>query len=199
MLRILRQQSLCQDRKGDWLARIELCVNEIPNEERALQLAKKSVRKANYRPWPLLERPGFLIRRLHQIHVALFQEACGQFELTPLQYSLLSALAMRGTADQTTLAADITLDRTTTTGALKRLAARHLIERAVNKDDRRARLCRLTAAGSALLSKIERSAHAAHCATISELNKREQVQFIDMMQRIVAGHASRDSAGALLV
>lgn len=159
-----------------------------------MRQARKSVRGANYQPWPLLERPGFLIRRLHQIHVALFQEACGQFEITPLQYSLLSALAMRGTADQTTLAADIALDRTTTTGALKRLAARHLIERAIDKVDRRARLCRLTAAGSALLSKIERSAHAAHRATIGELNEREQVQFIDMMQRIVAGRASRDDA-----
>jgi DNA-binding MarR family transcriptional regulator len=35
------------------------------------------------------------------------------------------------TADQTTLAADIALDRTTTTGALKRLAARNFVERAV--------------------------------------------------------------------
>ncbi len=83
--------------------------------------------ETRHRHWPLSQRPGFLIRRLQQIHVALFQEACGQFEVTPLQYSLLSALAARETADQTTLAADIALDRTTTTGALKRLAARKLI------------------------------------------------------------------------
>src|SRR3569832_341352 len=81
--------------------------------------------------WPLEQRPGFLIRRLHQIHVALFQERCAEFDVTPLQYSLLSALAARGMADQTTLAADVALDRTTTTGALKRLQARRFIERAV--------------------------------------------------------------------
>src|SRR2546430_10140335 len=62
--------------------------------------------------WPLGQRPGFLVRRLHQIHVALFQEKCAAFEITPLQYSLLSALAVRRTADQTTLAADVALDRT---------------------------------------------------------------------------------------
>jgi len=95
--------------------------------------AKKRRGETEHRPWPLSQRPGFLIRRLHQIHVALFQEACGEFEVTPLQYSLLSALAARKeTADQTTLAADIALDRTTTTGALKRLAARKFVERAVN-------------------------------------------------------------------
>src|ERR1700738_5436946 len=97
--------------------------------------------------WPLDQRPGFLIRRLHQIHVALFQKRCASFEITPLQYSLLSALAVRGTADQTSLAADIALDRTTTTGALKRLAARNLVERAVNLEDRRARPRKLTAEG----------------------------------------------------
>ena len=82
--------------------------------------------------WPLDQRPGFLIRRVHQIHVALFQKKCASFEITPLQYSLLSALAKRGTADQTTLAADVALDRTTTTGALKRLQSRHFIERSVD-------------------------------------------------------------------
>src|SRR6201992_2200584 len=41
MLRISRQQSLCQDRKGDWLARIELCVKENPNERQGLQHVQK--------------------------------------------------------------------------------------------------------------------------------------------------------------
>jgi MarR family transcriptional regulator, lower aerobic nicotinate degradation pathway regulator len=163
-----------------------------------LQQANKRHVEVRHRPWPLSQRPGFLIRRLHQIHVALFQEACGEFEITPLQYSLLSALAVRGTADQTTLAADIALDRTTTTGALKRLAVRRLVERAVNKDDRRARLCKLTSSGAALLATIEKSARIAHRRTIAELDEREQALFIDMMRRIVAGNADRDGAPGLL-
>jgi DNA-binding MarR family transcriptional regulator len=164
--------------------------------EIALRKTKKRRGQIKHQPWPLSQRPGFLIRRLHQIHVALFQEACGEFEVTPLQYSLLSALAVRKTADQTTLAADIALDRTTTTGALKRLAARHLVERAVNDEDRRARLCKLTAAGAALLARIEASARSAHRATLGDLTEREQTVFIDMMQRIVTG-ANRDSAAAI--
>ena len=47
-------------------------------------------------PWPLSERPGFLARRLHQIHVSLFAERCADFRITPLQYSLLSRLAEFG-------------------------------------------------------------------------------------------------------
>jgi MarR family transcriptional regulator, lower aerobic nicotinate degradation pathway regulator len=172
--------------------------HHVPNAgDCALQQTKKRRGETRHRPWPLSQRPGFLIRRLHQIHVALFQEACGEFEVTPLQYSLLSALAVRGTADQTTLAADIALDRTTTTGALKRLAARNLVERAVNKDDRRARLCRLTPSGTALLARIEASARSAHRATLAGLTEKERALFIAMMQRIVAGNANRDSAAAL--
>src|SRR3981081_4430639 len=162
--------------------------------EIALRKTKKRRGQIKHQPWPLSRRPGFSIRRLHQIHVSLFQEACGEFEVTPLQYSLLSALAVRKTADQTTLAADIALDRTTTTGALKRLAARNLVERPVNGDDRRAGVCKLTPAGAALLAEIETSARAAHVATLGNLTKVEQARFIAMMQRIVEGHINRDSA-----
>ena len=154
--------------------------------------------EAAHKPWPLTERPGFLIRRLHQIHAALFQQACGQFEVTPLQYSLLSALAARKSADQTTLAADIALDRTTTTGALKRLEARNLVERPINEADRRARLCRLTRSGAALLAKIEGAARTAHETTLDGLSERERHQFVAMMQRIVASNANQDTSAPLL-
>jgi DNA-binding MarR family transcriptional regulator len=178
--------------------RIELFALTFRGLESALRKATKRRGESKHRPWPLSRRPGFLIRRLHQIHVALFQEACGEFEITPLQYSLLSALAVRKSADQTTLAADIALDRTTTTGALKRLAARNLVEIAVDDEDRRARLCKLTPAGTALLARIEASARAAHRATLDNLSEREQAAFIDMMQRIVAAHSDSDGATSLL-
>ena len=146
--------------------------------------------------WPLDERPGYLIRRLHQIHVALFQEKCAAFEITPLQYSLLTALAKRGTADQTTLAADIALDRTTTTGALKRLQSRRFVDRATARHDRRSQACRLTRAGVALLRKMEKSARLAHLETVADLSKADQKRFIAMMQKIVAARSGLDGATA---
>ena len=140
--------------------------------------------------WPLEERPGYLIRRLHQIHVALFQEKCAAFEITPLQYSLLTALAKRGIADQTTLAADIALDRTTTTGALKRLQSRRFVDRATARHDRRSQTCRLTRAGAALLRKMEKSARSAHLETVADLSKADQKRFIALMQKIVAARSA---------
>src|SRR4051812_44023551 len=152
---------------------------------------RKKLTGTKVKSWPLNQRPGFLIRRLHQIHTALFQQKCAAFEITPLQYSLLSALAVRGIADQTTLAADVALDRTTTTGGLKRLQSRKLIERAVDPADRRARKCRLTAVGTSLLAKIEASARAAHRDTLARLGKTDRVAFVAMMQRIVAADLDR--------
>src|ERR1700738_5455170 len=140
-------------------------------------MARKRARKTG-NSWPLDQRPGFLIRRLHQIHVALFHKSCAALELTPLQYSLLSALAQRGTADQTTLADDVALDRTTTTGALKRLQSRNFIERSIHHRDRRAQICRLTKAGAILLRKMEASARAAHREEPCPLSTGEQEWFL---------------------
>jgi DNA-binding MarR family transcriptional regulator len=147
--------------------------------------------------WPLEQRPGYLIRRLHQVHVALFQRKCAAFDITSLQYSLLSALAKRGTADQTTLAADVALDRTTATGALKRLQSRKLVERTVHSRDRRAQICRLTKAGGRLLCQMEASARAAHRETLAGLSKAEQKRFIAVMQKILAARSKQVEATAM--
>ncbi|MFD1705097.1 MarR family winged helix-turn-helix transcriptional regulator [Methylopila henanensis] len=141
--------------------------------------------------WPLIERPGFLARRLHQIHVSLFAELCATFRMTPLQYSLLSALAVLDEADQTTLARAVALDRTTTTGALKRLESRGLLQRVTSAQDRRAQVCRMTPEGASLLSAMEASARAAHEATVEALDADERATFLELLKRVVTAHDGR--------
>ena len=143
--------------------------------------------------WPIEERPGLLIRRLHQIHVALFADHCDGFDITPLQYSLLSALVLRGEADQTTLAAAVALDRTTTTGALMRLEARGLLKRVTSTADRRARVCRPTRRGIETLARMEASVRAAHEETLAPLMRAEKRQIVMLMQKLVKNHAGRNS------
>lgn len=148
--------------------------------------------------WPLKERPGFLMRRLHQIHVSLFAERCGGFRITPLQYSLISLLSELGDADQTTLANAAALDRTTTTGALKRLEARGLIDRAPSPRDRRSQQCRLTPEGHALLEDMEGAARQAHEATLAALTTEEKPVFISLMRKIAAAHGQSGGGADLL-
>ncbi|MFG1244207.1 MarR family transcriptional regulator [Xanthobacter sp. V7C-4] len=148
--------------------------------------------------WPLSDRPGFLARRVHQIHVSLFSELCAPFGVTPVQYSLLSALAGREAADQTTLSRIVALDRTTTTGALKRLEARGLVRRGTSATDRRSQSCALTPEGRRLLEEMEALARKAHAATVDMLSPEERTQFIEIMKKIVAAHGGRQTSFDLL-
>ncbi|MBY0296116.1 MAG: MarR family transcriptional regulator [Methylobacterium sp.] len=141
--------------------------------------------------WPLAERPGFLARRMHQIHVSLFSERCAEFRITPLQYSLLSMLRDLREADQTTLAHAVALDRTTTTGALKRLAARGLVSRSTSTADRRAQVCRLTPEGERLHAAMESAAREAHALTVAALSASEQELLIRLLRRVITGHDHR--------
>ena len=174
-----------------------MCQHGVPFFGKLAYVSEMANRSASGRdPWPLSERPGFLLRRLHQIHVALFAGNCARFDVTPVQYSLMSALALRVAADQTTLANDVALDRTTVTGALKRLQKRGLIKRVASSSDRRAQECRLTPAGTRILTAMERPARRAHHDTIAALTAREQAQFIALMVRLVEGHGETDGGAA---
>ncbi|WP_375453822.1 MarR family winged helix-turn-helix transcriptional regulator [uncultured Methylobacterium sp.] len=145
--------------------------------------------------WPLADRPGFLARRVHQIHVGLFSERCAAFRITPLQYSLLSELVERGEADQTTLAHAVALDRTTTTGALKRLEARALVSRTTSTADRRAQACRPTQAGRDLHATMAVAARDAHAATVAALAPDERETLVRLMKKLTTAHAGcRDVA-----
>lgn len=132
----------------------------------------------------LASRPGFLIRRLHQIHVALFLEECREFGITPVQYSMLTALH-EGALDQTGLANRVGMDLATTTHVLKRIEARGWITRTRNADDRRQRIVQLTDTGTTLLQDIDRFARRAHERTVAHLGAEDRARFTDYLIRLV--------------
>jgi DNA-binding MarR family transcriptional regulator len=87
------------------------------------------------------EMPGHLARRFQQIAVAVFMaevEDAG-FDLTPVQYVALAAVAANPGIDQVTLAGLIAYDRTTITGVVDRLVLKGLMSRVESSRDRRAR------------------------------------------------------------
>ncbi len=133
----------------------------------------------------LSERPGFLIRRLHQIHVAMFMEECAEFNITPVQYSVLTALVERPDLDQAALGAQIGIDRTTTAGVLARLAERGLIQRRASPVDKRMKLAAITAEGKKLLRRMDKKAQRAHDRTIAPLPKEERAVFLRHLLHLV--------------
>jgi MarR family transcriptional regulator, lower aerobic nicotinate degradation pathway regulator len=127
---------------------------------------------------PLLGRPGFLIRRLHQLHCSLFLEETRDFAITPVQYSLMTALAARGELDQNTLALEIGLERTSVAEVVPRLQRRGLLMRRRSGKDRRVKLVRLTRKGGALLHKMAAAVQRAHDRTIDRLENSKRDAFL---------------------
>ncbi|MFG1396257.1 MarR family winged helix-turn-helix transcriptional regulator [Roseixanthobacter pseudopolyaromaticivorans] len=134
----------------------------------------------------LTERPGFLIRRLHQIHLAMFYEACSGLNVTPVQSSILTVLARRQGLDQAGLAAMIGVDRATVGQVIRRLAARGLVARGNSSEDKRLKLVHLTDEGRALLDQIAPLTAAAHMRTLAALSDEERAHFMSYLKKLVA-------------
>ncbi|MFN6994775.1 MAG: MarR family winged helix-turn-helix transcriptional regulator [Aquincola tertiaricarbonis] len=136
----------------------------------------------------LFTRPGFLIRRLHQIHTWLFTEETQAFNITPVQYSLLTALAEHGEMDQNTLAYEIGLERTSVAEVLPRLEARGVVERQQAEHDKRVKLVKISRKGRALVKRMAEAAQRAHDRTIEQLPPEERERFMLQLIKLVEAH-----------
>jgi DNA-binding MarR family transcriptional regulator len=145
---------------------------------------------------PLWIRPGFLIRRLNQIHYAMFLDECAEFGITPVQYGALTVLAMNPELDQASLAAELGIDRTTVAGVLTRLTARGLVSRRPSVQDRRMKLATLTAEGEQVTARMKASMQRAQTRLLEPLAPAERAAFMDYLTQLV--EASNDVGRAFL-
>lgn len=137
---------------------------------------------------PLATRPGFLVRRLHQIFTAIHLQSCERFATTPVQTSVLQILLARPGLDQAALAAEIGMDRTTTSLVLGRLETRGLLRREVDRDDRRSRCAYLTVEGEGLIREMRAAIDEAHRRLMEPIAAADQTIFLDLLTRLVAGN-----------
>jgi DNA-binding MarR family transcriptional regulator len=137
---------------------------------------------------PLWARPGYLLRRLHQIHYALFYEECAGFDITPVQYGLLTTLSLNPDLDQNSLGRELGIDRTNVADVLNRLARRGLLERRRSPHDRRMVLARLTPDGEQLTKKMYRSMQRAQERLLKPLVPHERQAFMITLIRLIDGN-----------
>ncbi len=134
------------------------------------------------------DMPGHLARRFQQIAVAVFLaevEAAG-FDLTPVQYAALAAIAANPAIDQITLAGLIAYDRTTITGVIDRLAQKGLVVRRASARDRRSRELLITDEGRRTLEAITPAVEAAQLLMVRGLSEAEAKELIRLMQKAIA-------------
>jgi DNA-binding MarR family transcriptional regulator len=139
-------------------------------------------------------RPGFMVRRLHQIGDALFYEECQSNSITPVQFGVLTALSMNPWLDQKAIGRELALDRTTTAEVLRRLEEKGLIERRVNRDDRRSRLSVITRQGLETVGALHEGMQSAQDRLIAPLSKADRATFFRLVSQIVEAHERMDSA-----
>ena len=129
--------------------------------------------------------PGFYIRRLQQIAVAVFMEEVEPFGVTPVQYAALSAVLRQPEMDQRTLARMIGFDTSTIGSVIDRLEARGLMLRSNSATDRRVRLLTITAAGADLLQAAEPAVQKAQRRMLDPLPEDKRAQFMELISFLI--------------
>jgi len=136
----------------------------------------------------MYRRPGFLLKRCHQVSMAIFIDECSEFNLTQSQYGCLRALEAYPSVDQIALARLVGLDRSTAGMVIKTLSERGLIERDVNRRDKRRMRLKLSAAGKRLLIGIAPAAARARNRVLRGLPPGSRAAFLNILQAFLAGH-----------
>jgi DNA-binding MarR family transcriptional regulator len=132
--------------------------------------------------------PGHLIRRAHQVSVAIFMEETADFEVTPVQFAILNALLETPGEDQVTLARRVAFDAATFGSVITRLEARGWVRRAADPADRRRKRLWVTDNGSQAASRMKRSVGKVQSRILEPLDAAERAQLIELLGRLVSGH-----------
>jgi len=136
----------------------------------------------------LYHMPGHLIRRCHQISVALFMKECADYGVTPIQFAVLSALQSFPGEEQAAIAGRVAIDRSTTGNVVLRLEERGLLRRDPDSGDRRVKRLTLTEQGHALLDAIGPAVAGAQDKTVAPLDETERDTLITLLQKIADGN-----------
>lgn len=142
------------------------------------------------------DQPGYWIRRLQQIAVALFLQETTGLDITPVQYGALQTICNQPGLDQRAIAARLALDTSTLGTVLDRMEQRGWCVRQTAIDDKRVRRLHATDAGHLMLARVLPHMEAAQARILSHLTKSEQQQFMQLLTTIVEGNNQYSRAPA---
>jgi DNA-binding MarR family transcriptional regulator len=146
----------------------------------------------------LYRRPGFMLRRAHQIAVSVFLEEmqkAGAPGLTTTQYGVLTVLRHRRgeRLDQISVARLLGLDRSTTALVVATLERNGFVARRTDPEDRRRKYLTLTGHGARTLDALAEPARLAKERLLGAFGSAaDGALFLDLLERFT--HAFDDAA-----
>lgn len=145
----------------------------------------------------LYARPGFLLRRAHQISAAVFEDECRELALTPAQFGVLTVLKSHPGLGQSSLARALGFDKVTVLRVLRGLETRGLVARAPAPENRRNVSVALTPEGVAILAQAQKPAERAYKRLLAPLDKAQQAQLVELLQ-LLTGELEDDARAAFV-
>ncbi len=130
------------------------------------------------------DQVGFLLRRAHQRHAALFQDVMGEADLTPTQFTALVKIVELGRTTQNQLGRMAAMDPATVQGVVRRLMARGLMTSAPDPMDRRTLVLAPTHAGADLAARAVTCARRITEATLDPLDESERTVLLSLLRKI---------------
>ena len=129
-------------------------------------------------------KPGFYLRRLHQISVALFYEEAGDQDLTPTQFSVLYVLHNQPNIAQSQVTQLAALDKVTVVNVVARLIEKGLVIKTRSTEDRRASVLALTDTGSAKVEAMEPALDRSAARLVAPLDSNELDTFMSLLAKL---------------
>ena len=130
----------------------------------------------------LQEQVGFILRKAHQRHVAIFAAHIG--DLTPPQFAALAKLNDVGETSQNQLGTLIAMDAATIKGVIDRLKARGFVELGKHEVDKRRLMVSLTTQGRVAIERLIPLADRITAETLAPLSPREAATFLKLLAKI---------------
>jgi MarR family transcriptional regulator, lower aerobic nicotinate degradation pathway regulator len=132
--------------------------------------------------------PGHLIRCARQITSAIFIEEMSQFQVTSVQFALLTGIQKNAGVDQRTLVDTVAIDRSTIGTTLTRLEKSGLVFRASPKHNKRIKQVFLTQRGQELLDRSSAAIARVQQRIMQPLDPDERAQFMRLIAKLVDGN-----------
>lgn len=137
-------------------------------------------------PQRMRRLPSWLASQLARRGAALVGESLAQEGVGRQHFAVLSSLAEQGPASQATLGRRLWIDRSDLHALMTDLERDGLIARVRDPEDRRRNIVTLTAAGKALLQRLDKRVDAAQTALLDPLSAAERRELTRLLDRVVS-------------